>query len=312
VGYSAIYITWNMTSTTCRLNIIRGSSPSKYQMQLRYGTGGGTTLFTSASEFDTGTKYDFRIQWDGTNWTLWVNGTQEGQAARTAQINNRSMSSILTTSGSTVQHYFASGALSMSNSESDRPSSDDVEVRDLGVDTGGSESEAQWGDDGSCITGSTTAAIADVVLVSDQVTTATYWCEFAADTGAETVDTITYTFTSGHTIGGGRWNGVLSANVASKTVTMAARIYDGATGSNVTTANLGSTDWTSRQHYYPLAPGGGAWSQTEVDGLKIGAINQGAGANGANTRCAALIFTLAALGNDPPAAAGDRRRLLAG
>jgi hypothetical protein len=191
----------------------------------------------------------------------------------------------------------------MSLSGTDRPGSDDAEVHDFEVDTGGSESEAGWGDDGDCTAGSTTAEIGDVALDgSDKVITSTFWCDQAGHEDSQTVDTVTKTFTSGHTIGGGYWRGVCAANVGGKTVASLARIYDGTSAESRGLANLGSTTFFSRHIYFPNAPAGGAWSQSEADGLKIGMLN-GNGGNEANTECAAIVFTLVGLSHDPPVVA---------
>lgn len=303
-GYNAIYVQGTTSGGSAwGIRVIRGTTSSKYQLRVSYGTSLATTLFTSSSEFDTGTKYSIRLQIDGTNWTLWVNGTQEGQGARTAVFNSRGVTASPPTASSGVEHYWATGMMYDTSTESERPDHTTVETRDLEVDTGGSESEAGWGDDGDCTAGATTAAIADVAMNgSDQVDTSTYWCEHASETDAETVDTVTYTFTVSDSMGGGCHRSVWAANVGSKTVTAAARIYNGSAGVNVTLAGLGSTTFFSRHNYFENAPDSGAWTQSKVDSLKVGGINQGSGANGANTQLACIIFTLGAVEFDPPAA----------
>ncbi len=308
VGYSADYLLLDVSGaiTGLILHIIRGSATDKYKIEMRTTTGGGGTLIGTTSELTTDTKYHLRIETNGTNWTLWIDGTQEVQGARSERINSKQISLRRPSTSSTVEHYWATGSISMSTSESDRPGSSDAQVHDFEVDTGGSESEAEWGDDGDCEAGSTTAVIGDVALDgSDQVDTTTFWCEHASETGSETVDTVTFTFTSGHTIGGGYGRWVCESNVDAKTVNASGRIFDGTSGTDVGMGNIGTDVWESEHLYFQNNPSGGAWNQSEADGLKIGMKNGGGGDNGANTQCAAAIFTLVGLGNDAPPSVGQ-------
>lgn len=285
-----------------------GQSASTFKWQARDFLGGGI-IATGSTVYNVDTIYGFRVETDGTNMTLFVDHTQEFQTAYTPKIDSEQIALRNYASGAR-SFYFAGGLIAQSNASADRPNHATIETHMFEED--GTESEGGWGNHSNCNPGSTTAVASDVALDgSDRGSLATYWCENAGDTDAETVETTTRTFTSGYTIGGLTWRAIMEASLNNKSVKADARIYDGTNGSNKNVSDLISNIWAGRQRHFLNAPDGASWTQAKANSLKIGAQNAGAGNNTANTEMGALVAEIAACDvGDPAAPTADRRRLL--
>ncbi len=294
-GQTSQYLTVRVdTDTIFSIEWVRVSD-STFNWRLTRG-GGRTLVATGTTAFSTDTTYTLRLQLDGTNATLWVDGAQEIRVAYTRKFNKDAVIGRETPS-SGQQHYYSRLLLCHSDSESDRPDTD-VEIGTLTED-GDWATEQGYGDDSNCDPGQTGAVAADIALSSDVVVTSSFWCEHASEADSQMVELTTFTFTVGKDILGAMQRCTGGANVGAKTVTTQGRIHDGTSAIEKTMHNIpGVIHAPQIAPAFPLAPDGGTWTQADVDGLK-GGVSSDSG-NGANDEWSALIFELVAVSADPP------------
>ncbi len=260
---------------------------------------GRTLLGDSSSAFSTDTTYALRLQLDGTNATLWVDGAAEIQAAFTERLSSTSGEGIAAwkPENASQQHYVSGVLLSHSDTTADRPDTD-VEIATL-ENTGDYATDQGYGDDGDCNQGVTTAVAADVSLDgSAQVDTSIYWCENAGDGDKQGVEMGTATFPVGKDPMVLSVRAVGSANIAAKTVQVSCVISDGSSTQDLGFANLAGISFVGFFQHFPTAPDTGAWTQTDLDALKISC--DSFTTNGANDQWAAVIAEMCWVSADPP------------
>lgn len=304
-GESSQYLRVRVANDTLFVIIWVRVSDSTFNWRLAHGTGTPTVLATGSTAYNTDTTYSLRLQLDGTSATLWVDGVQEVKGAYTNRLDKSGID-VRVPPSTGQEHYYSRLLLCQSDTETDRPDTD-VEIGTL-VEDGDWATEQDYGDDADCA--STDAVAADVALDgSDAVDTSIYWCEEGGAAGNQMVELTTFTFTIGKDILGLTERATARANVSSKTVAVEGRIHDGTDVREESFANLPGTTFIYTVANHLLAPDGGSWTQSDVDGLKGGVSSNSS--NGANDEWAAIIFEACAVSNDPPPAAGvDRRRLM--
>lgn len=269
------------------------ASASTYNVRVT-ATGGFDE--TSGTAYSVDTNLAIRVQWDGTDLKVWINGVLEVDAAEATYPDDARLTLGDPVAATGQEHYWSGIALTHSNSEADRPGTNvDADLLPL---SGNMAAEDEYGDDGDCTTDDATYTDAQLDG-SDQVDTATYWCGRAAGALKQMAETTTVTPAEELWLGL-MWRGACAAFVGSKTADTYARIHDGTNAAEKQNNNITSTDWTGRIHAFPTAPDGGAWTQTDIDNLKCGV--RTVGTNDDNDFWAAMAPEFFSIDSDPPGA----------
>lgn len=272
--------------------------------KVKVATQGNSTI-TSSTTFSRNVKRTLRVEINPSNVILWVDGTQEGSVANSANRKIRmhnAWAAVKTASGYAGEGYFAGIMVCDSDSQSDRPGIDvEVERLDANADWG---SEQDYGDENSC--GATDAVYTDVTLSGDAESLGTHWCDSAAAIGNQMCEVENLALPT-HDI-----EGIVTASVSrsqsnSKVVATKHRISDGSTRLTKAVDNLPDTTWRGRRMAWADPPSG-TWNAriNATSDLKMGI--RGDSGNSANDQHGAFVAECFGVDDDPPPTAAGRRR----
>ncbi len=187
------------------------------------------------------------------------------------------------------------------DSGADRPDAAWVVNR---VDGDGEGSAQDYGDNVDCSVGSTSAIYTDVLLISDAVHTATYWCEDGGSNGTQ--EQTLAAFTPAGTLAGCTIHELAQPNVGAKTVQVFTRISDASGTYEHETANLHQgTQWVQITACSELTPSGGEWADlSDLNAIVLGVRSDDG--NGANDNHSAEFIQAFCIGDDPLATGRSR------
>lgn len=280
---------------------LKATSSTQFKVEIRRAGGGATILLTSSTTtFAKDDVHSLRIECDGTNLELWVDGTSEGTAAYTGKIDSTFLQ-LGTSDGAGQPFYINNLATFEGTARADRPN---VDVEITRTDPTGDGDTLQFGGQASggakdC----TDTAKGDWshwnMGASDKIDTADFNCDNNNDDHIES--SATANVTPGKVLAGVMLRGAVGATNGSKTVTTNLRISDGTSSSEVGVTNVTWTDTRAVSAAFPLAPDGGAWTQTDLDNLEIGVHSEDPGGDVEDEKWPAIWALVVSVSDDPPA-----------
>ena len=262
----------------------------------------GTTLFSR------GTYQEIRIDQDRTNWTLWVDGVNEGSAADINVVVNTQLDLASGPSDGTNNDLRYRGmGIRMSADEADRPDVSSITYGACypGGNDGGS-GQNQYSD--------TACSAADD---NGDYTEWDDWASGSADdatsfncgpggTAEREISTLVNVTVAN--VASIYVRARMRASLATKTVQTFTIERDGS-GNEQEKANdnVTSDNWRTRVgHYFDTDPNGDPWNQTRLDALRLGV--RTLDTNGANDQWTAIFAEAWGMTTDPPPVATSRRR----
>lgn len=282
-----------------------GAVESNGKIKYRF-TAAASVVATGTTEYPLSANHTLIWLLDGTNWTLYVDGVSELVYATAIKIQKRRIE--VTEAGGSAKGYWRGCVLIQSDTAADL---------DLGSLVGGDHSsgasdwatEQEYGNNGNCGAGSTAGTYTDVQLDgSDQVSTASFWCEVSAESGKQMSELDNPTVPAGATSLGVICRSCQALSAANKTLVTYQRLHDGTNALEIQNESLVVTAWEGRQQVFATAPDAGAWNPTKYNSLKAG-LRRVSG-EPTNDHCAAFEVEFYWI-EAPPAGTADRRRLLA-
>jgi len=291
-----------------------GQASGKYKVALVDLT--GAAQGTSTTEYASNVDITIRVQWNGSEAKVWINGLLEITVATTGRPTTGQMILWwLASDMATVTKYWGVYSVATSDTEADRIGTN---LRRGRLDPTGDTTEDDFGQQGaSCVAGDATFS---------------NWDDYA---GGGAPDDAT-TFNCGATLGTKQVSSLSTVTVADVVLGVAARYWAHANigdkghvqllarlkyaGNAIDAADPleASATWVGWAEWFSTPPGGGAWSQTIIDGLECGCSRFGSAA--ANLDVSAMAVEVFWVDADPPAyldlehdvARGSRRGVLRG
>lgn len=280
--------------------------------------GAPTVLGTSSNAFSTGASHSIRIEADGTNVRLWVDGTLEFTSASASIPNN---SGLLATKFSDANSavglaagqdmYWGQVGEWQSNSAADRPG---VLVNGYGLFPNGDAGTNEWG--GLISAGAEDCTDTakgrwqnwdDWVSGGSADDDTEYNCKFGVSSKTEISNLTTATVTNVANVGAMMYARQRIAS-GTKVTPSYMRLEDGA-GNNSEVQNLddNSATYALFGATFNSFPAGSPVTQTHIDNLNAGIRAPGHATDYANLLTTALWVGLITVDDDPPATATRRR-----
>lgn len=308
---------WNMREddqsgvVTVNLEWVRVTDGTHFNLRLTTGNPASgsarTTLATGGTAFTTDEPISFRCEADGSNLTLFGKENGDVSSVSTAEfihgftklIYSRSLSQkAFDDLGSGEYIYHDALALIEADAKADRPDSDIIVSR-LNPNADGASNGY---DDETCGVGGTEAAHADVLLSSDAVNSAIYWCEVGGEAGAQSV--LFDTFDISKQMLGIEVRSSARANVGAKTVTTTTELSDDNESSYTTARLTVNINWDTTfrlaYHCFEIPASAGEWQDqnvtTVLDAIVIKVTSNSN--NGANDEWAAVVPQVYEVGSD--------------
>lgn len=265
------------------------ASASTYKLQWVVRTSGtDVAVVTSTNAFATGTDYSVRVVFDNNTWYLWVNGTVEGSGINGDHVKPTNGAINLAVPAGMVSGQswlMTQPRLYFYDSPSERPGFPCGAAR---LDPTGNTSESGFNSQvGGCLTDNGDFANWDDYAAAgapDDATT--YNCGQSGVGELKEVSSLsTWTIPSGQVVTGVMHRLWQAASGADKTISTFSRVKYSTSAVETQLPNLAYTTWDIVKVTNPVtpinaAPGGGAITQTVIDGLEAGVrIPSGNGAN---------------------------------
>lgn len=274
----------------------------------------GTDVFslTTTNAFATGVDHSVRATFDGHLWSIWVNGVQESTRAHYVKPSSGQILLQVQSGMATGQSFLVTQPrVYFYDTESERPGFPCGAAR-LDPNANTSES-AYYSQVGACtVDDGTYANWDDYAAGGTPDDGTTFNCGNESLNGSETSSLSTWTIPSGQVVTGVVWRAWQRANIASKTVANWARLKYSGSLSEVAQPNISWSAWPSATGtpnarlnpvFYNGAPGGGALTQTVIDGLEAG--HRVVSTNDANAEVSALAVEVFSETDDPVVITGS-------
>lgn len=279
-----------------------GQANGRYKVAL-VDNAGTTIHATSTNDYASAADITIRVQWDGTNCKIWIDGVLEITHATT--VKPQAGNCILwwhSGNMATVTKYWSGFVCVTSDTEADRPGTD---LRRYRLDPNANTSDNGWGQPLACASANGRFEEWDDYAAGGAPDSGTTFnCKDAGI--ASHVSGLT-TATAVGTILGAIGHSWQRTNVANKAALLTPKIaYAGA--SVLGASQVQTTAWVSHMMVQATVPGGGAWSQTVIDGLEYG--TRRSDSEVADAEVSAIAVEVFAIDADPPPAATDRRRFV--
>ena len=279
------------------------SDSNTYKLRLKVGGNNYDTTTTAdlGDRFGGNTNPGIRIQRDGVRSKLWVNsagGTPEIDVADTTYPNSKLMEvrgrGASPNWGTDEQYYIAGVGHWDSAVEDDRPG---YGLKHYYI-IGNGNVITQYADEVSC--SNADGVYQDVLPSGSRAEDATTKiCALGIDTDVFEFDTATVTLSDGGW--GGSMIEIRRTNIVSKTVHVDHGIDDGTNTIDIASPNIAETTWHGCATHFETAPDGGAWTQGDVDNLKLRFVSKNT--NGAEDNHFFSYFEMISVDNDPPGTA---------